>query len=325
MGFLIQMMAYGPPSVLTRISCEVPHPGPGEAVVSVVASAVNRADCEIRSGKWPIQATNPFPYVPGIETVGRVDAVGPGVKLSVGTPVITMMQRMAGIHGERPGGYQTHVRLPAHTLAILPEGTDLIELAAVGLAGVTAFHGIDCLRLEPEMKILVQGAAGGVGSMAVQLAKAKGAFVIAPVRFSSKSEALRDIGVDEVWDLEQKPWEFYARNRVDAVFEMVGGKTFGECVALLKPQGRLCSVGALTGGSAEFSVWDLLHGIQLTGWSSEDMNRALLQEAINELVHLLKNKRISPPPYQTFPLESASAAHAEMEKGSYVGRLLLIP
>src|SRR5688572_7639147 len=106
MPIAIQMNEYGPPNVLKPIDVPLAEPGKGEVVIKVIGSAVNRADCEIRKGKWAIQRENPFPYTPGLETCGVVFSTGPGVKLESGTPVITMMQKLGGIHGVRPGGYQ---------------------------------------------------------------------------------------------------------------------------------------------------------------------------------------------------------------------------
>src|SRR5262245_31046162 len=99
MPLAIEMDGYGPPDVLHAVDRPAREPGPGEAVVRVAVAAVNRADCFIRSGKW--RQAGPFPYVPGLEACGTVARVGPGVALRPGDRVITMMQRMAGIHGER--------------------------------------------------------------------------------------------------------------------------------------------------------------------------------------------------------------------------------
>jgi NADPH:quinone reductase len=318
------MTAYGPPEVLHPFDLPDPVPGSGEVVIRMVASAVNRADCEIRSGKWPILHRQPFPYIPGLETCGIVETVGPGAVIPVGTKVVTMMQRLGGIHGVRPGGYQERVTVQANSLAVVPDHQDLIQLASVGLAGVTAWHGLRELKLSPGSRILITGASGGVGSVAVRLAKYQKAYVVAPVRNGSKTDFLMELGVDEIWDLSQRPLGDWARERVDGVLEMVGGGTFREAVSALKPRGRLCSVGAISGGEAQLSVWDLLHGLVLTGWSSEDLTSTDLQKAVDELVSLLEAGFLKPPPTRTYRLKEAAQAHEDLESGESVGRLLLL-
>lgn len=325
MPIAIQMTRYGAPSVMEAIEVPIPEPVPGEVVVKVAASAVNRADCEIRSGKWKILRDDPFPHTPGLETCGTVHAVGIGVTaIAPGAPVITMMQKLGGIHGVRPGGYQAYVKVPASTLATFPADIDPVQLAAVGLAGVTAYHGITKLALSPGETVIVNGASGGVGSLAVMLAKAAGAHVVAPTNRPEKAAALMALGADEIWDVREG-FSAYASRKVDAVLEMVGGETFRACVAMLRPRGRLCSIGALTGGEASLSVWDLLHELTLTGWSSEDMDRDGLQRSVDELAKLLAAKRLQPPPYRVYPLAEAARAHEDMEAGRFAGRLLLVP
>lgn len=325
MPLQIQMKNYGPPSVLKAVECAIADLAPGEVLVQILASGVNRADCEIRSGKWTIQAPQPFPYVPGLETVGLVKDRASDVTLPLGTPVITMMQKMGGIHGTRKGGYQEFVVAPASTLAVIPRDTDPFAMAALGLAGVTAFHGIHKLQITSGERVIIHGGTGGVGGVAIALAKGKGAFVIAPTQSGAKADFLRQIGADEVWDLKANAWENYATVSVDACFEMVGGKIFRQSVASLRPGGRLCSVGALTGGDAELSIWDLLQDLQLTGWTSENMDLSGLQTAVDALAALLREGTLKPPQVRTYPLLHAAQAHEDLESGRYGGRLLLVP
>lgn len=321
MPISIQMEKYGGPEVLIPRDNPVPTPGPNELVIKTSLAPVNRADCEIRSGKWSILAKEAFPYVPGIEVSGTVFLKGKNANFDLGTPVITMMQKLGGIHGIRRGGYQEYVLVPADTVAIIDELEMMEDIAILGLAAVTAFNGLRKLNGIEGKKVIVMGASGSVGSVAVQIAKTLGAYVIAGTNGSGKKESLIELGVDEVWNSQQE----WSRDKVDAVLEMVGGGTFGSCVSALKRGGRLCSIGALTGGTASLSIWNLLHDLELTGWSSENMSCKELQITVSDLAKMLKENKIQLPPVTYFDLSDAAKAHEFMENGSRVGRVVLKP
>src|SRR5262245_4541140 len=120
------MEEYGGPEVLKQISRDDAEPGAAEVIVRTIAAGVNRADLFIRSGAWRING--PLPYVPGLEVAGIVDRVGPKVRaFEPGQHVITMMQRLGGIHGTRAGGYQSHVVVPAETLVPIPKELDVVD------------------------------------------------------------------------------------------------------------------------------------------------------------------------------------------------------
>jgi NADPH2:quinone reductase len=325
MPLAIQMTEYGPPSVLKAVERPLPSLKPDEVLIEVIASAVNRSDINVRSGRHPILKPDPFPYIPGIETVGTVCATGSAVALPLGTRVITMMQKMGGVHAHRAGGYQTHVLAPATAVAALDPRQDPIAMASLGLAAVTAYEGLQRVAVKAGDRVLITGASGGVGMAGVGLAKAWGAWTIAVTSHPSKVEALRSYGADEVWDLSQGPWERVSTGPVDGVLEMVGGATFRECVQLLRPGGKLCVVGAISGGEATFSVWDLLYEAQATGWTSELLTGRELQHLVDRFGHLLSQGRLRVPPVTRYPLTDAARAHADMEHGAIAGRLLLIP
>jgi NADPH:quinone reductase len=325
MPLAIQMKEYGRPSVLTPVDLPEPQLGPDDVLIRVSASAVNRSDLNVRSGAHPILKPDPFPYIPGIETVGTVCARGSDVTLPLGTPVITMMQKMGGVHARRPGGYQAYVAAPASTVAALPAGLDLPGMAALGLAAVTAYQGLTRLQVKAGDRVLITGASGGVGSAALALCNAWGAWCVVATTSPFKAQALRDLGADEVWDLSQGGWSRQRTQPVHAVLELVGGTTFRECVQSLAPDGRLCVIGALAGGEATFSVWDLLDELHVTGWSSERLDGRQLQDTMDRLVRLVQQQRLLPPPVARYSLRDAARAHADMERGDLTGRVLLIP
>jgi NADPH2:quinone reductase len=186
MPIAIEMREYGLPGVLRPVERAAYAPGRGEVVVRVAVAGVNRADCFIRSGQWPHDG--PWPYVPGLEACGVVERVGPGVRrVRAGDGVITMMQRLGGVHGTRPGGYQETVCVPAATLARVPPALDVETAGVLGLPAVTAAIALDILRVAPGMRVLVHAGSSAVGTMALQMLAAAGAVPVAtgPARRSS--------------------------------------------------------------------------------------------------------------------------------------------
>jgi NADPH2:quinone reductase len=318
----IEMDEVGPPAVLHAVERPPAAPGPGEVVVRVAAAAVNRADCFIRSGEWT-QAGG-FPYVPGLEACGTVARVGEGVGLAVGDRVITMMQRMAGIHGERPGGYQEELLAPAATLARLPDGLELVTGAALGLAAVTAHLALRALEVGPGMRVLVHGGASGVGTMAVQLAIAAGARVVATGTRRDKLALVESLGAEKVVCTKDADWPAQV-GRVDRVFDLVGAATFGPTVELMAPGGRLCFVGGTSGGELAFSGWALMRPVTLTGWSSETLDQPTLQAAIDAIAAAHAAGRLRVAELCSMGLAEAAAAHALLEAGRVAGRIVLVP
>jgi len=326
-GTAIQMDRYGVPSVLQLREVTLPGLNDDEIRVRVAAAAVNRADIEIRSGNWPIGARNPFPYTPGLEAVGDVVQVGSAVReVHLGERVITMMQRLGGVHGVRPGGYQQFVTVRAAAAAVLPPGSSPLDIAALGLVAVTAYEGLARLDLQAGQTLLVHGASGGVGTAAVGIARRLGARVLATTSSPDKAGYLDEIGVDRVLDLRSAPLrDHLPRQSIDAVFDTLGAAVFADSVALLRRGGRLCLVGAATGGALTLSAWDLIHELQLTGYSSENLTGIRLRQIVPDLCRWHASGDLPAPRYECLPLADAAIAHQRMEQRTVTGRLLLIP
>lgn len=304
------MDRYGPPEVLEWREVTLPPVPPGEIRIRTIAAAVNRADVEIRSGNWPVQRDNPFPYTPGLEVLGQNAATG--------ERVITMMQHLGGIHGERPGGYGEYVTVPETNVAVVPDDIDPYAMAAVGLAGVTALEGLRRLELQPGDRVAILGASGGVGTAAISLAQAMDTHVIAVLPRPGKEAHVREAGADEVVArLETRS--------VDAVLEILGQATFSDSVAALRRGGRLCLIGAVTGPDLCLVAWDLMQDLHLTGYSSENLTGDDLRADITHLSAELRAGRIAPPSYRLIDLADAAEAHRLMESSQVAGRLLLVP
>ena len=324
----IQMYQYGEPSVLVYQEIDLPALSATEVRIKTIASAVNRADINIRSGKWKILHPSPFPYTPGMEVVGEVIEKGDQVfDLQIGDYVITMMQQLGGVHGIRAGGYQEYVTVESQTVVQVEKSVeDIYSVAAMGLAGVTALNGIKRLKLKSGEKIVIQGATGGIGSFAIAIAKSLNTYVIATTSSNDKDDDLYERGVDQIVHLHKNSQrEAIGVGKVDAVLELLGSSTFYDSVSILKKGGRLCLLGTLTGAELHCSAWDLLHEIEITGYSAENLTCEDLGEDMNTLQTWLQYQTIQVPNYHQFALQDASIAHEQISNRQLTGRVLLVP
>jgi NADPH2:quinone reductase len=257
-----------------------------------------------------------------MEVVGLIDDVGSEAgEWKHGQRVITMMQGMAGVRAERDGGYADFVTVEADTLAAVPDGVNAAEMAALGLAAVTAFEGLRKIGELSGKRIVVTGAAGGVGSMATAIAHASGATVVAIIRRPEDTDYVSSLGASEIFlsDGRLEP------QSVDGVLDTVAGNLFGKCVTALKPNGTLCLVGAVGGGNVTLDAWELLRPLTITGYSTEALDGEILQTAVNAVTGMLKSQTIRPPEYLVLPLKDAAKAHQLLENGKVRGRVLLKP
>jgi len=322
----IQISNYGPPEVLTLRTACLHDLAPGEVRVRTLAAAVNHTDLKIRAGQWPIRKTEPFPYTPGVEIVGQISDVGVGVsEWFIGETVITMMQGLGGVRAERAGAYAEHVTVSGDALARLPKDIDPMAMAAVGLVGVTAFQGLNKLGALEGRRVLVTGAAGGIGSAAVSIARALGASVVGIVTRSEQAAYVHDLGADQVIvSAPGTPADLDAES-VDGVLDAVGGPLFPACVNALRAGGALSLVGAVGGGDVQFDAWQLIRPVMLTGYSTEHLSGDDLRRSIDCLSDWLGRGVIKPPEYQVMGLAEAADAHALLERGGVKGRILLSP
>jgi NADPH2:quinone reductase len=321
MPIAIMMDAYGPPDVLRPRDVPVHEPSVGEIVVRVTTAGINRADAFIRSGAWP--QSGGWPYVPGLEACGVVESVGDGVEgFAAGDPVITMMQKLGGIHGTRPGGYQDFVKVPASTLVRLPRSLTPEVAGALGLAAVTANQALDVLDVRAGMRVLVHGGSSGVGTMALQMIRAKGARSIATTTREEKFELMRRAGADETISTRERDWSKRAAP-VDRVFDLVGSATFRETLPLLVSEGRYLFVGGTSGADLALDGWQLMRPITLTGYSSETLTQPELGQSIQTIARLYEARALAVTELHEFPLVEASRAHEAMESGRLGGRIVL--
>jgi NADPH:quinone reductase-like Zn-dependent oxidoreductase len=232
-----------PPGGLDRLveeRIDIPSPGPGEALVHVHAAAITRDELD-----WPADR---LPAIPSYELSGVVAATAPDVAdLPVGDPVYALADF------ERDGAAAEYAVLAAELLAPKPQSLDHVESAAVPLAALTAWQGLfDHGTLAPGERVLVHGAAGGVGSFAVQLARHRGAHVIGTAS-PSGVETVRELGADEVVDNSKARFE-KAVEPVDLVFDTVGGELLERSPAILSEGGRLVTVAEEPSGDGIYFI-----------------------------------------------------------------------
>jgi NADPH:quinone reductase len=321
----IVMRRYGGPEVLRLETVSVPTLQPDEIRIRSIASAVNHSDLEIRAGNWPILKPDPFPYTPGLEVVGEVAEVGGNVSdVSVGDQVITMMQGLGGVHPQRPGGYAEYVTVHAATAAVFSKDVDPHDVAVLGLASVTAFEALRRIGDLNGQRIAVTGAAGGVGSAAVAIAKAQGADVVGIVSSSAQSEYVRSLGALDTINSQDVAAGALGPETVDGVLDTVAGKSFGAYVAAVRAGGVLSLVGAVGGSNVSFDAYRLLE-ITLTGYASDTLNGPALRNAMTAISGWLSRRVIRAPDRIIFPLDEAAAAHSKLEQHLARGRVILVP
>ncbi|MGW6686445.1 NAD(P)H-quinone oxidoreductase [Streptomyces sp. NPDC054961] len=305
---------------------EVPDPvaGDGEVVVEVAASAVNRADVLQRQGVYhPPPGASRFP---GLECSGRIASIGPGVSgWSVGDEVCALL---AG------GGYATKVAVPAGQLLPVPAGLDLVTAAALPEVVSTVWSNVFMVAgLRPGETLLVHGGSSGIGTMAIQLAKAVGARVAVTAGGKEKLDRCAELGADILIDYREQ--DFVAELKAatdgagaDVILDIMGAKYLARNVDALAVNGRLAIIGLQGGVTAELNLGALLAkrgAITATTLRSRPLEeKAAIVAAVREHVWpLVETGRVRPVVHATYPLREAARAHQVLESSTHVGKLLL--
>jgi NADPH:quinone reductase-like Zn-dependent oxidoreductase len=290
----------GDPEVLVLEDVPQPQPGPGEVLVRVHAAGVNPLDTLNRRGT----RTPPLPAIPGYDLAGTVESTGPGVgDFAPGQAVFGM--------GEAT--YADYAVAPALSLATKPSSITFYEGAAVGMGARTAWGALlDLGDLRPGQRVLIHGAAGGVGVFAVQLAKAKGAEVIGTCS-TANLELVRSLGADQVIDYTSTAFDTVVRD-VDIVLDTVGGETTDRSYGVLKAGGLLAFIaGRPAPGVAE------QHGVRLVRPTEEHAP----PDFMRHIAQMIEAGMLRPLVRQVLPLADARKAHMLSETGHGAGRIVL--
>ncbi len=295
---------YGPPSVLVIDLVPRPVPQEGEVLIRVRAAGVNPIDWKMRAGYLRTYMPIELPRIPGLDVAGTVEEVGPGV---------TAFSAGDAVFGRGTGTYAEYATGPVATLARKPDAVSFDQAATLHVGGETAWVALfDTAHLEAGQRVLIQGGAGGVGSLAVQLARWKGAHVIATTS-TDNVDYVQSIGADEVVDYTAVRFEDVVRD-VDAVIDTVGGEITARSWGVLKPGGIMVVVAGAADAEAAAA-----HGVRVANVA----HPAVTTPVLEELAQLVASGDLVPHIGAVFPLEEAAQAHAASETGHGRGRIVL--
>lgn len=317
----------GGPEVLEIRDVPAPVPGPGEVLIDVVAAGLNRADVQQRRGFYP-----PPPgasEIPGLEVSGRIAAFGPEVSkpFSVGDKVVALLSG---------GGYAQQVAVPAEQVLRLPDGVDLVTAASLPEVAATVYSNlIMTAQLQAGETVLIHGATGGIGTMAIQLAKAYGATVATTAGTAEKvGTAKAFLGADIAINYAEEDFveSLRAQNGgkgADVILDVVGAKYLQQNVEALADYGRLVVIGLQGGVKGELDLGQLVSkraAIIGTALRPRPVaEKGVIMNAVRESVWpMLADGRIKPFVAKSFPLEQVREAHEYFDSGEHMGKVLLL-
>lgn len=316
----------GDADVLTVTEEARPIAGPGQVVIDVAAAGVNRADVMQRLGFYPPpKGASPLP---GLEASGTVAEVADGVSgIAVGDEVCALIDG---------GGYAEAVAVPSTQVLPVPKGVSLADAAGLPEVVCTVWSNVFMTaNLQPGETLLVHGGSSGIGTMAIQLAKALGARVAVTAGSAEKLDACRALGADVA--ISYKDEDFVERVReetdgrgADVILDNMGAKYLGRNVDALATAGRLVVIGLMGGRKGELDLGTLLSkrgaviATSLRARPAEE--KAAIVAAVREHVWpLVEDGTVRPVIHQTYPLADAAQAHRDMEASGHIGKLLLLP
>ena len=312
----IQIQEFGGPDVLRLVELPTPQPADGEVLIRVSKAGLNFADTHQRTNSYLAAAE--LPMVPGAEVAGVREDTG---------------ERVAALCGT--GGYAEYTTAPGALTLPIPDGVDDATALAVLLQGLTAWHLFKTsAKLAPGDCVVVHAAAGGVGSLAVQLARPLGAGrVIATASTPPKRELALELGADVAIDaspegMKERLEEANGGRKVDVVLEMAGGDVFEQSLAALAPFGRLVAYGIASQRANDVSTGSLMRRSQaVVGfWLMHCLGRpGMVEEAVADLFARVQRGELRAVVGGTYPLAEAGRAHTDLQERRTTGKLLLDP
>lgn len=303
----VRMHAYGGPEVLAYEDVPQPVPAAGEVLLKVYASSLNPVDHTTRAGYMQEMVQVQFPFTLGADLAGVVEALGEGVtKFTIGDAVYGYSNMM------RQGAYAEYAIVSEGEIAPKPSSVDFVTAAAVPLAGLTAWQGLfDAGGLQAGQTVLIHGAGGGIGTFAVQFARAKGARVLGTAS-SSKLDLLKELGVAEAIDYTSTNFEDVARD-VDLVFDTVGADLLLRSLEVLKPGGVYVSCADYPDEEAAAKQ----------GKRARVMITQINPAQLSEIAGLIDSGDVTPVVSAVLPLAEARQAHELISAGHLRGKTVL--
>ena len=321
---VIEIREPGGPEVLVPATRPLPEPGPGEVLIQVAAAGVNRPDVLQRQGGYP-----PPPGasdIPGLEIAGAVVALGPGVgDLKIGDRVTALVTG---------GGYAEYCTAPIPQCLPIPDGLSPIEAACLPETFFTVWTNVfDRGRLAAGETFLVHGGSSGIGTTAIQLAKAFGARVFATAGSAEKCRACEDLGAERAIDYREEDFVEIVKaatggDGVNVILDMVGGDYIQRNIRALAPDGRLCYIAFLGGSKAEVDFLPMmLKRITISGSTlrarSVEFKGAIAGNLKDRVWPLVEAGQVRPVVHASFALAEAAEAHRLMESSAHIGKIVL--
>ncbi|MFD2717530.1 NAD(P)H-quinone oxidoreductase [Hymenobacter monticola] len=311
----------GGPEVLQLQEQPLPQPAAHEVLVRIQAAGVNRPDVLMRQGKYG-GVTDVAGMVPGLEIAGTVEACGAdATRWQPGDAVCALLPA---------GGYAEYAVVDARHCLPVPTGLSMVEAAALPETVFTVWHNVfQRGALQPGETLLVHGGSSGIGTTAIQLARALGSRVAATAGDETKCSACRELGAD--WAINYKAEDFEQvlnEEGADVILDMIGGDYTAKNLRLLKDDGRLVFVNAMQGGNGEFNALEVMRRrLSITGSTlrprSAEFKAGLAAEVKKRVWPLIAVGKFRPVIHQTFPLAEAAAAHKLMESSAHIGKIVL--
>ncbi|MGC9669360.1 NAD(P)H-quinone oxidoreductase [Planosporangium sp. 12N6] len=309
----------GGPEVLQWTEVPDPEPQPGEVLINVTATAVNRADVMQRQGLYPPPPGAP-PY-PGLECSGTVEAVADGVEgWKPGDEVCALLGG---------GGYAQKVAVPASQLLPRPRTVSLVEAAALPEVSCTVWSNVtDLAHLRAGETFLVHGGGSGIGTFAIQYTKALGARVVTTAR-QPKHDTLRELGADVTIDYSTQDFAELLKNQVDVILDIIGGPYLPGNVRALATNGRLVVIANQGGRKGELDLGLLLAkrgSVAATTLRARPIEEkaAIVRGVHQQVWPLVEDGRIRPIVDRTLPMSQAAEAHRLLESSAHLGKIVLV-
>ena len=314
----------GEPEVLQLASGPVPTSENGELLIRVSAAGINRPDVLQRKGMYPVPpSASP---IPGLEVCGEVAAMGDGAsKFKIGEQVCAL------VNG---GGYAEYVAVPEGQCLPVPAGLSAIEAAALPETFFTVWTNVfDRGALKAGESFLVHGGSSGIGTTAIQLAKARGASVFATAGTKEKCAACEELGADLAVNYREQDFVEVLKEKtggrgIDVILDMVGGDYVPRNVELAALHGRIVIIASLRGRQADLNIGPIMMKCLIVTGSvlrprSDEEKAAIADSLLKHAWPLIASGKVKPVIHSTFPLKDAARAHALMESSEHIGKIVL--
>jgi NADPH2:quinone reductase len=320
----IEITTPGGPEVLKPVSRPMPQPAAGEVLIAVAAAGVNRPDILQREGGYP-----PPPGasdIPGLEIAGRIVKLGFGVHHhKIGDEVCALVSG---------GGYATYCVAPAPQILPVPKGLDLIEAAALPETFFTVWTNLfERGALKSGETVLIHGGSSGIGTTAIQLAKAFGAKIFTTAGSLDKCKACEALGADVAIEYKREDFATIIRDKtagrgVDVILDMVGGDYMQRNINSLAVDGRLVNIAYSKGARVELTLTPIMRNrLTITGSTlrprTVEQKGAIAAALRQKVWPLIAAGKVRPQIFRTFPLAEAAAAHRMLERSEHIGKIML--